>query len=327
MTDVKLKVLDALEKLRQREVVNKEPFKVRAYATVIKNLKASDKAITSLDDIKDIKGIGAKIHDKIKEILETGELKQLEKINAEVKIINELMQVHGIGPSKAKELVETHNIKSLEELNNHKNLLNDTQLIGLKYVKDFQERIPRVEMTKHDNYLHDIINKINPKLNIVIVGSYRRGAKDSGDIDMIITHEDNPTNYDHVIKDIVAALKKEKYLTDELAMGTHKYLGVCRMKHNRKFRRIDILYSTKEVWPFSILYFTGSLEFNVIIRKIALEKKLSLSEYGFKKINTDVLLDLSLYTEEDVLNYLGFKYVPPDQRIGNEKKLFEEYRL
>lgn len=322
--DFKTQILDALEKLRQKELANKEPFKVRAYATVIKNLQASDKPINHIDDIKDIKGIGTRIHDKIKEILETGNLKQLEKYDEHIKIINELVKVHGIGPVKAKELVEEHNIKSLDDLKQHPELLNDKQKMGLRYVEDFNQRIPRKEMEKHDAYIREMIQKLNPKLKFEIVGSYRRGAKDSGDIDVILTHEDNPKNYDNVIKDLVDMFKKDKYLVDDFALGAHKYLGVCKLKRHRSFRRIDFLYATKEVWPFSIIYFTGDREFNIVLRKAALEKGLSLSEYGFKKLDSEKLLELPLYTEEDVLKYLGFKFIPPEKR---DDKNIENYLI
>ena len=199
-----MKILEILEKLRQKSQADKEPFKARAYATVIKNLKASDKEVTKIEDIKDIKGIGKSIYDKIQEILNTGELKQVEKYNEEIEAINNLLKVHGIGPVKAKELVEKNNIKTVEALKEHKELLNDKQLIGLKYVDDINMRIERKEMDKHNAYLIKQINIIDPKLKIQVVGSYRRGAKDSGDIDVIVTHEDNPDNYDHVIKDVVA---------------------------------------------------------------------------------------------------------------------------
>lgn len=312
-----MKILEILEKLRQKSQADKEPFKARAYSTVIKNLKASDKEITKIEDIKDIKGIGKSIYDKIQEILNTGELKQVEKYNEEIEAINNLLKVHGIGPVKAKELVEKNNIKTVEALKEHKELLNDKQLIGLKYVEDINMRIERKEMDKHNSYLIKQINIIDPKLKIQVVGSYRRGAKDSGDIDVIVTHEDNPENYDHVIKDVVAKLREDKYLHDDLALGAHKYLGVCKLKRHKHYRRIDILYATKEVWPFSVMYFTGSADFNIIVRKVALEKGLSMSEYGFKKDNE--LVNLSLYTEEDIFKYLGLEYVPPEKRSGNYK--------
>lgn len=314
--DFKPKILDALDKLRQKEVANKEPFKARAYATVIKSIQAHDQPIAKIEDVKDIKGVGKKIYDKIKEIIDTGELKQLEKYTADIEAINELTKVHGIGPSKAKELVKDHGISTVEKLKEHPELLNGVQKIGLKYVDDFQKRIPRAEMEKHSSFILEAIRKLDPRLKAEVVGSYRRGAKDSGDIDVIITHDDNPENYDHVIKEIVEHMKKESYLTDDLALGTHKYLGVCRLKRHRTSRRIDLLYATKHVWPFSLIYFTGSLDMNVILRRAALDKGLSLSEYGFKKANTEALLKLPLYTEEDVFRYLGFKYVPPEERTG-----------
>lgn len=314
--DFRPKILDALEKLRQKEVANKEPFKVRAYATVIKSIHAYDQPINKIEDIKEIKGVGKKIYDKIKEIIDTGELKQLERYTSEIQAINELTKVHGIGPSKAKELVKDHGISKIEQLKEHPELLNAVQKVGLKYVDDFQKRIPRAEMEKHESFVTGIVQKLDPKLRAEVVGSYRRGAKDSGDIDVIITHDDNPENYDGIIKQIVDHMKKESYLTDDLALGTHKYLGVCRLKRHKSFRRIDLLYATKHVWPFSLLYFTGSLDMNVVLRRVALEKGLSLSEYGFKKVGTEALLKLPLYTEEDVFRYLGFKYVPPEERTG-----------
>lgn len=316
--DFKPKILDALEKLRQKEIANKEPFKVRAYATVIKSIQAYDKPINNIEDIKDIKGVGKKIYDKIKEIIDTGELKQLEKYTADIEAINELTKVHGIGPTKANELVKEHGITNVEQLKQHPELLNAVQKIGLKYVDDFQKRIPRAEMEKHSSFILEIIEKLDPKLKVEVVGSYRRGAKDSGDIDVIITHEDNPENYDGIIRQIVNHMKKESYLSDDLALGTHKYLGVCRLKRHRTSRRIDLLYATKHVWPFSLIYFTGSLDMNVVLRRVALDKGLSLSEYGFKKVNSETLLKLPLYTEEDVFKYLGFNYIPPDERTGSQ---------
>lgn len=318
-------ILDALEKLKQKEVANKQPFKVRAYATVIKNIKDLENPIHNIDDLKNVKGIGQSIHDKIVEILETGNLKQLEKYNDSIKVINELTQVHGIGPVKAKDLVETHNIKSIDDLKNHQNLLNEKQIMGLKYHDDFMKRIPRQEMEKHESFLTEIIQKLNPKITLQVVGSYRRGAADSGDIDVILTHKDDPASFEHVIPEIVAALKKEKYLTDDFAVGPHKYLGVCKLKRHRSFRRIDLLYASADVWPFSIMYFTGSADFNVTLRNLALSKGYSLNEYGFKPVKGEAPLKQSFKTEGDIFAFLGLKYIEPIARTPKVK--LEEFVL
>ena len=65
MTDSKQTIIDALDVLRKRDLANKEPFKARAYAKVINQLKAYDGAITSYEDVMLIDGIGDKISKKI----------------------------------------------------------------------------------------------------------------------------------------------------------------------------------------------------------------------------------------------------------------------
>jgi DNA polymerase/3'-5' exonuclease PolX len=120
---------------------------------------------------------------------------------------------------------------------------------------------------------------------------------------------------------LVQALKKDKYLKDDLAMGSHKYLGICKLKYQRHFRRIDILYATKKVWPFSILYFTGSAEFNIRLRNIALTKGLTLNEYGMKYIKGEKKgedlenLENLFKEEQDIFEYFDLQYITPEKRV------------
>ena len=46
---------------------------------------------------------------------------------------------------------------------------------------------------------------------------------------------------------------------------------------------LDIIETTKEDYPFALLYFTGSGPFNVKMRKQALSLGYSLNEYGLVK--------------------------------------------
>ena len=45
-------------------------------------------------------------------------------------------------------------------------------------------------------------------------------------------------------------------------------------------RHLDIVETTKEDYPFAILYFTGSGPFNVKMRKNALDQGYSINEYA-----------------------------------------------
>lgn len=325
MTDFKELIITNLDKLRKKEIAEKETWKARAYAAVIKNLKVHDGPIKNIEDLQGVKGIGEKIRDKIAEIINTGTLKQAEAYNSNsgMQAIEQLLKVHGIGPTKAKDLVQTHGIKTLEDLKNHVDLLNEKQKMGLKYVEDFELRIPRKEMEKHAIFVKEAIRSINPDLIVEVVGSFRRGAKDSGDIDILITHPRDEHDADELLKTLVPTLEKAKYFYDTFALGNKKYLGVCKVKYGRHFRRIDLLVTRTLEFPFALLYFTGSQEFNIAMRNYCLEKGMSLSEYGLKNTKDNKFIDKHFYTEKDVFDYLGLQYVPPNERKGTNslKKL------
>ena len=95
-------IIDALNVLRQKELADKQQFKAIAYAKVIKQLTQL-KEIISLEDISGIKGIGEKIYQKIKEILETGQLQSAERAKEKYnkKALTVFQNIYGVGPAKA----------------------------------------------------------------------------------------------------------------------------------------------------------------------------------------------------------------------------------
>lgn len=311
-------IIHHLEALRRRDFAGNDKWKVRAYDKVLKQLRAASTPITSMDDISGYTGIGEKIRKKIEEILETGDLQQTHDLAEEVEAVDNLSKVFGIGPIRARELFLQHGVKTVDELRLRQELLNDKQKIGIKYVDDFAKRIPRSEMDKHAEMIVSAIKGLDAKWKVEIMGSYRRGTKDSGDIDVLVTHEDDPSgaNQAALLAGIVANLQQQKYLYDTLALGQKKYNGVCRLKRYKTYRRIDIMYSTKNEFPFALLYFTGSQEFNIELRARALDRGFTMNEHGIKS-KTDKVDSTEFETEEDVFKFLGLRFVPPEQRAPN----------
>ena len=115
-------------------------------------------------------------------------------------------------------------------------------------------------------------------------------------------------------KQFIAKLESENYLYDTLAKGTKKYNGMCKLSNYTHYRRIDIMITTPEEYPFAILYFTGSKEFNTSMRQHALEKGYSMNEYSLKDINTKQIVDHIFTTEQDIFDYLDYSYVKPQLR-------------
>lgn len=282
--------------------------------------------ITSIEDVKNVKGVGSKLLIKIAEIIETGKLHQVEEGRIEYNGIYNLTRVHGIGPVKAKELWEKHGIKSIEDLKEHPELLNDKQKMGLKYLEDFELRIPRKEMQKHKDFITNEIKKINSDLIVEVVGSFRRNAPDSGDIDVLITHHDMDVHTDdNLLKSVVSQLEKSKYCCDTFGLGNKKYLGVCKIKYGRHFRRLDLLITDINEFAFSQLYFTGDQGFNIDMRNYALNKGFSLSEYGLKYIDGEhkgEFVKHKFKNEEDIFKFLGLEYVLPKNRKSNVLKMY-----
>jgi len=314
-------LIKEFEKMHKKEVANKEVWKARAYGKVIKQLKAFPNEIKSVDDVKGLDGIGKKIELKIKEIIETGHLEASQEYNADdaYRIIDEMMEIHGIGPSKANDLVRNHGIKSVSDLKNNTHLLNDVQKMGLKYLEQFKARIPRREMEKHDAQVNSIVKSIHPQMTATVVGSYRRGAANSGDVDIIISGSNIVEGNEKCILDLVVSnLKVSNYIIDTLGQGSKKFMGVSRVKYGRLYRRLDLMITLPSEYPFASLYFTGSAEFNTKLRAwVMTNKNLSLSEYGLKDVSTGAYVQGNFRTEGDVFRFLGLKYIPPCDRTPN----------
>ena len=312
-------ILEALETMRKGDVARGEKFSAIAYAKAIKGIKERGKPITTVADVAGVPGIGVKIRAKIDEILKTGKLAAAERTKQEINldIYDTLLKVHGIGPVKARELINTHSIKSIAELREKQNeLLNDVQKLGLKYYEDILERIPRSEMFEHDALLQTHLPK---KGHGVVVGSFRREAETSGDIDMLLAFPPDVSlaKQKKRFDEFVETLKTEGYIKDILAQGSKKCMAVVALP-GQKARRLDLLLTPHDEYAYSILYFTGSDKFNVAFRKHALTKGYTLNEHRMKPMNDKTPDAPPMSTEEDIFRFLGLQFVEPKSRKGEE---------
>ena len=324
-SDVKAKVLEALGVLLKQESVNKDVFKMRAYKKLIEELKSSPLPITSLQDVETIvPKISDKMKLKIKEIIETGGLVAAEKAKAELQLNahDELGAIYGVGPVKAKDLI-AKGIKTVAQLREavmmDPSLLNDKQKIGLLYYEDILKRIPRSEMEQHEKLL---LGALVPGMRGTVVGSYRRGLESSGDVDVLITMEGlTDKQRTAAFREYVVGLKSSGYMVEVLSEGGQKCLSVVRLPAvgavGAVARRLDLLVIPAEQFPFALLYFTGSGDFNVVFRKHALSLGYTLNEHEMKPTGKLEVSPVPPMTkEEDVFAFLGLQYKEPHERVG-----------
>lgn len=322
--------LDVLRRLAPTEEAG--IFKARQYAAAIKTLQE----LTTIRSIADLPlatkgdGLGVQIRKKIQYILEFGALEITPEARTKADALDVFRGIYGVGPKKAEDLIaEGHRTISdiRAALVANPKLLNRSQLIGLRYYDDLQERIPRAEMDIHA----EILMEAKPAaLAGVIVGSYRRGTATSGDIDMLLTCPSGSsasasTTTGIWLKKMVAALKTKGYLKEVLAQGDHKCLAVASLpclpsfpslpSATTKARRLDLLVIDPAEFPFAVLYFTGSDGFNVRMRSVAVEKGYTLNEHALTHVATGVSVP-GLRTEKDIFAFLGLVWREPTERTG-----------
>ena len=307
------KYIELMEKLSDIMLKQGEPFRARAYQKAQETIMSYPTDIASPDFLKGKPNIGQTIMEKLEEYTKTGTLQVIEKEKNNP--VNILAEVYGIGPKKAKELVD-NGITSIKQLRQNLSQLNDVQKVGLKYYEDVLQRIPRSEIEEYKTIFENSFKKVSaPNSRFEIVGSYRRGAQSSGDIDVIITSA-NPK----VFVNFIDLLINQNVLLEILSRGTTKCLVIAKIPSSGTARRVDFLYTSPEEYPFSILYFTGSKIFNTVMRQRALKRSLTMNEHGLYHLIDDGKKKgekvKKLFTnEQDIFHYLHMEYKTPEERI------------
>jgi DNA ligase (NAD+) len=308
------KFIELMEKLADIMLKQGETFRARAYQKAQETIMSYPNDIKSSNDLKDKPNIGSTILEKLNEYVKTGTLQILEREKNNP--INILSEVYGIGPKKATELVD-NGITTIAQLREFQNeVLNDTQKVGLKYYEDILKRIPRSEIEQYKVIFDNVFKTVcMSDSKFEIVGSYRRGAESSGDIDVIITSKSSM-----VFKNFVDILISKNVIQEVLSRGPTKCLVISKLPNCSTPRRVDFLYTSHEEFPFAILYFTGSKFFNTVMRQHALSLGFTMNEHGLYKLDKDGKnkrdkVSHIFNDEKAIFDFLNLEYKTPVERI------------
>jgi DNA polymerase (family 10) len=257
-------------------------------------------------------GAGAAIGAKIAELAQTGELAYHAKLRAQVpEGLLDMLRVPGVGPRTVKQLHDELGIDSVEAL---RAAATDGQLRALKGLSERTEEnvlagIARLDRVATRLLLHDadaLIAGLVARLRdvpgverIEPAGSLRRRRATIGDLDLLAATS-RP-------KDLVAALDSLPEVERVLAAGIDKSSIVVA-----EGPRVDLMICDPSAWGTHLVHFTGSKDHNVALRGRALDRGLSLSEKGFKVVETGELIPEA--TEEAVYARLDLAWVPPELR-------------
>lgn len=296
-----------------------EVHRARAYREVVRLIKNFPGEITSVSQVKGIPRIGKKSLDKIQEYLTTGKIKAAEEAKKELEkyvvpktskemTLEGFEKIWGVGKVKALELYN-QGMRTFADLRKNKHLLTKNQQIGLKYYNDLVRPVTREYIDILRLGIMMILTKEYGKKSFTmeVAGSYRRGANVSGDMDILLT------SITFTLKDVVKILTEWGVITEILAMRDEKSMLIAHCPAgNWYFIRLDIEFVPSIEWGSALLYFTGSKTFNQNTRSVAKSQGYLLNQHGLFKRDTGERIPA--YTEEEILNFIGLPYTPPEQR-------------
>lgn len=323
------RTIEVLQQMLDYYTRTSDTWRVLAYRKAISALRRQRKKIVTKAQALAIQGIGQRLADKIEEIVFTNRLRRLEYANytPEDHIVQEFLGVYGAGISQASRWV-AQGYRSLEDLKTKANL-NKAQRIGVEHYDDFSQRIPRQEVSHHGEIVRRAVQKVDSEMQVIIGGSYRRGASNSGDVDLIITKSDATGDQIRtvIIDVVVPQLFKQRFLQAGLATTSRvdgsKWHGASALPDNGVWRRIDLLFVPGSEVGAAMIYFTGNDIFNRSMRLLASKKGMRLNQRGLytdvlrgeqrKKLNTGRLLEGR--DERRIFEILGVPWRPPEDRI------------
>ncbi|KAJ7735899.1 hypothetical protein B0H16DRAFT_124593 [Mycena metata] len=329
------KKLEELMHLHKAKPGMDNHWRAFSYTKALRPIRKHPKPIRSYSEARKIKGVAHKTALKIMEIVETGDLRRIGYENtADVQIRKLFQGIYGVGQQTAYQWYAA-GCRSLKDLKAGKGgvTLTPAQKIGIEFYDDINDRMPREEAQALFELIKPIALEINPKLEVEIMGSYRRGKADCGDIDIMITRcPDDGKTHAGILHHLLKALHEKNIITEDLALPEDPfdneaiYRGLCRLpKFGSRRRRIDFLTVPWKSRGAALLYYTGDDIFNRSMRLKANRLGYSLNQKGLfagvvrdprnRTVKTNTGNIVASETEEEIFRMLGVPFQLPHQRV------------
>lgn len=298
------------------DITGSNPFRVRAYRNAARTVEGLGQSISDMvkekEDLSELPGIGKDLAGKIREIVETGTLSQLEELESQTPgDLSQLMKIEGLGPKRVSILYKKLDVRSLKKLRqaaeegqiaNLKGFGEKTQekiLEGLQRVDEGEKRIKLIVAEEIASDLLDYVKAGKGVKAAFVAGSYRRRKETVGDLDILVTCKqgahviDRFTGYEDVSR---VVSKGKTRSTVVLRSGLH----------------VDLRVVPQVSYGAALHYFTGSKAHNIAVRKLGVKRDLKINEYGVFKGKEENRI--AGRTEEEIYAQVELPYIEPELR-------------
>ena len=297
------------------EIKNENPFKIRAYRNASETIAHATEKLADLNEeqLRAIPGIGKDLASKLREIAETGVARYHQDLLQQFPpTILDLLHLQGVGPKTVALLYSELGVKTIEEL---EAACNDGRVRGLKGLGPKKEQLilrACAERKQHSgrhllpdaaeaaSLLLDYLRAECPTVTFENVGSIRRGADTSGDIDILATGHD---------PQLMSIFTRYKLVERVLGHGDSK--SSVRLEGGIQ---ADLRFVPEESRGAAMQYFTGSKSHNIALRDRAIAHGFKLNEYGLFRVDEGTLV--AGRTEAEIYDALGLAEIPPELREG-----------
>lgn len=317
-------IADLFERIAELLTLKGESvFRALSYKNVADAIREQPRdlrAIAEAGELEQIPHVGKVIAEKLREILETGQLAFYNKLAAEIPPgLIDILHVNGVGPKKAILFWQQAGITTLDELEAaaRAGSLRTLPGMGAKSEARILEGIASVRLRASDTRVRlDVAMRaaeaalarllaLPGALKGEIAGSIRRARPTIGDIDLLVASTDPVP--------IMAAFVGSPEVARVLGHGEAKSSIEL---HNGL--QIDLRVIAPERWGTALQYFTGSQAHNVHLRQIALSQGMSLNEHALTPVGADGepsgAPPILCAEEAQVYAQLGLRWIPPEVR-------------
>lgn len=302
------------------ELKGESGFRTNSYhnaSRALIQLEGDFKSIVEQGKLGEVRGIGSSIQEKILALIQTGEIPQLTKLRSEVPPgLLQILRLPGLGPKKVKALHDQLKIADLDALKvaceanrvaDLKGFGAKTQakiLDGLRFLGEVGQRVRIDQAYPLGIALLDRLKALPGVVRASLCGSLRRRRESAKDIDILISASNAKPIMDGFVS-LPEVLQVTGHGDTKSSIVAAMHIDAERIVLNADLRVVP-----DDVFAFAMLHFTGSKDHNIRLRQRAIDRGLSLSEWGLGNAKKQ----WKFGTEEEVYKALGLAFIPPELR-------------
>ena len=296
------------------EIEQANPFRIRAYRNAARLVGELGREVRAMvergEDLTDLPGIGGDLAGKMREIVDTGKCRTLQKLQAELPpAITELLHVPGLGPKRVRMLWHELEVQTLEQLARAARDGRIRELPGfgakteaniLQAVEAHVSKARRIKLATAAQYAGSLaawLRGARGVARVEVAGSYRRCRETVGDLDILVIADAD--------SDVMARFVAYDEVAEVLSHGPTRASVVLKGG-----LQVDLRVVEAAAYGAALCYFTGSKAHNIALRRMAQEQGLKLNEYGVFRGRQRVAGD----SEESVYGALGLPWIAPELR-------------